>query len=127
MDIDEKINYINEINNKNWFIKNQKKTILKNLDDNECIDNCDDNIPLSLPKTNLKYLYLNSWSVKCSLIGIIFTILIMIFPFILFKTKIISETGFIIVFLSIFFISIALMIRGCNYNNSYFITRAKLI
>ena len=116
----DKIEELEKLKKKNWFFREQKRKILNNLD-----KNIEDEV-LSLPKTNLRYMYLNSWSIKCSIIGIIFTLLIMIGPYIFYKNNLINENAFIIIFFSIFFISVALMIINCNYNNSFFITRKKL-
>ena len=119
MDYD-KIDKLEKLKKKNWFFREQKRRILNNLDKE--IEN--EAQPLST--TNLRFMYINSWSIKCSIIGIIFTLLIMICPYIFFKNNLITENSFIIIFFSIFFISIALMIINCNYNNSFFITRKKL-
>lgn len=116
----DKIEELEKLKKKNWFFREQKRKILNNLD-----KNIEDEV-LSLPKTNLRYMYLNNWSIKCSIIGIIFTLLIMIGPYIFYKNNLINENAFIIIFFSIFFISVALMIINCNYNNSFFITRKKL-
>jgi len=76
---------------------------------------------------DIKYININKWSVKCSLISVIVSILLYIFPYMMYKMNIINDGTLILFILVIVVFSCLGIIMYCNFQNGLFITNNAII
>lgn len=76
---------------------------------------------------DIKYININKWSVKCSLISIILSVLFYIFPYLMYKMRLISDTTLMLFVFVIVVFSCLGIIVFCNFQNGLFITNNKII
>lgn len=72
--------------------------------------------------SDIKVVNINKWSIKCSLISIIVSVLLYIIPYLMYKMLIISDVTFYLFILVIVVFSCLGIIIYCNFQNGLFIT-----
>ena len=72
--------------------------------------------------SDIKVVNINKWSIKCSLISIIVSVLLYIIPYLMYKMGIISDATFYLFILVIVIFSCLGIIIYCNFQNGLFIT-----
>ena len=75
---------------------------------------------------DIKVVNINKWSVECSLIGIMVSVLLYIFPYFMYKMGIISDKTLILFILVIVVFSCLGVIVYCNFQNGLFITNNEI-
>ena len=71
---------------------------------------------------DIKVVNINKWSIKCSLISIIVSVVLYIIPYLMYKMGIISDGTFTLFILVIVVFSSLGIIVFCNFQNGLFIT-----
>lgn len=71
---------------------------------------------------DIKVVNINKWSIKCSLISIIVSVVLYIIPYLMYKMGIISDGTFTLFILVIVVFSCLGIIVFCNFQNGLFIT-----
>lgn len=71
---------------------------------------------------DIKVVNINKWSIKCSLISIIVSVLLYIIPYLMYKMGIINDGTFCLFILVIVVFSCVGIIMYCNFQNGLFIT-----
>ena len=71
---------------------------------------------------DIKVININKWSIKCSLISIIVSVLLYIIPYLMYKIGLINDATFYLFILVIVIFSCLGIIIYCNFQNGLFIT-----